>query len=261
MRRKNTLISLAVLALAQSVFSQKLLWEDNFDGDTLDYSAWEHCPDMLRADNSQWEHNGAYLDGKGNLLIRIRKDENDKIKCGAIQSVDKDKWTFGYFEICCKIPKIRGAWTAFWMLPYYSFIDDPGTKGTEIDIMESAQPQYGWINHALHWGTDYGDNHKKAEKHVKEIPGLYDGFHTYACHWTKDEYVFYVDGIETWRTSAGGVTQVPGFMKITAEAAKWAGDAQEADLPAYMVVDYVRVYGDRPNRDNKLMQAGKQHGI
>jgi len=78
--------------------------------------------------------------------------------------------------------------------------------------------------------------------HIKDVPGLYEGFHTYACLWTPDEYVFYVDGKETWRTSAGGVCQVSSYLKITAEAAEWAGHAQDADLPDYLIVDYVKVY-------------------
>jgi hypothetical protein len=33
-----------------------------------------------------------------------------------------------------------------------------------------------------------------------------DGFHTFALYWKAEEYVFFVDGKETWRTAAGGVS-------------------------------------------------------
>jgi len=244
-KTKHIMIGLALFSLAQAAWSQALVWDDDFDGTRLDSTKWEHCPEEPRKDNSFWCDEDAYLDGKGNLLVRIRKDEKDRIMCGAVRTVGKFERTYGYFEIRCKIPKVKGAWTAFWMMPYYGKIDDPGTHGTEIDIMESAQPQHGWVNHALHWGN-YTDNHQVAEKHIKNMSEVYEGFHTYACHWTRDEYVFYIDGKETWRTSAGGVSQVPGYLKITAEAAMWAGNAQEEDLPSYMVVDYVRVYDARP---------------
>ncbi len=39
------------------------------------------------------------------------------------------------------------------------------------------------------------------------------GWHTFGLWWKPDEYVFFVDGEETWRTNAGGVSQVPEFMK------------------------------------------------
>ncbi len=54
--------------------------------------------------------------------------------------------------------------------------------------------------------------------------------------------MFYVDGLESWRTSAGGVSQVPEFAKLTEEIGKWGGDIAKASLPDYFTVDYVRVY-------------------
>ena len=35
-----------------------------------------------------------------------------------------------------------------------------------------------------------------------------DGRHVFSIWWKPDEYVFHVDGKETWRTDAGGVCQV-----------------------------------------------------
>jgi len=58
--------------------------------------------------------------------------------------------------------------------------------------------------------------------------------------WVKEG--FYVDGKETWRTRAGGVSQVGEFIKLTEEIGDWGGDITEAKLPDYFTVDYVRVY-------------------
>lgn len=54
--------------------------------------------------------------------------------------------------------------------------------------------------------------------------------------------MFYVDGEEVWPTDAGGVCQVPLYIKLTGEIGDWAGDISKAKLPDYFVVDYVRVY-------------------
>jgi hypothetical protein len=51
----------------------------------------------------------------------------------------------------------------------------------------------------------------------------------------------YVDGVETWRTSAGGVRQAPLYIKLNDEVGKWAGDITKAKLPDRFVMDYVRV--------------------
>ena len=55
-----------------------------------------------------------------------------------------------------------------------------------------------------------------------------------------NEYVFYVDGKETWRTEAGGVCQVPLYIKLSDEIGDWAGDIKKVKLPDEFLVDYVR---------------------
>jgi len=111
--------------------------------------------------------------------------------------------------------------------------------GTEIDIMEKP-----WLDdrvqQTLHW-DGYGKSHKSSGKVVK-VPGVMNGFHTFALWWKSDEYVFYVDGKETGRTSAGGVCQVPIYIKLSDEIEEWGGDISKAKLPDRFVVDYVRVY-------------------
>jgi beta-glucanase (GH16 family) len=68
------------------------------------------------------------------------------------------------------------------------------------------------------------------------------GFHTFSLLWLPDEYVFYVDAKETWRTRAGGVCQAPLYIKLSDEVGSWGGDIRKAQLPDRFLVDYVRVY-------------------
>ena len=74
------------------------------------------------------------------------------------------------------------------------------------------------------------------------MPGVMNGFHTFGLWWKPDEYVFYVDGKETWRSKAGGVCQVPEYILLSDEIGNWAGDIAKANLPDQFCVDYVRVY-------------------
>ena len=83
---------------------------------------------------------------------------------------------------------------------------------------------------------------KPPEGKVPQVPGVMKGFHTFSLWWKPDEYVFYVDGKETWRTNAGGVCQVPLYIKLSDEIGSWGGKISEAKLPDRFVVDYVRVY-------------------
>ena len=217
----------------------KLVWSDEFNNQSLDENIWE-TPVGVRRDG-YWAKEDSYLDGKGNLVIRTRK-EGGCYYSGAIRTMDKFEHRYGYWVARCKFHTQEGHWPAFWLFssPGVSTVGNEGRDGTKIDIMEKAWAKEDRINHALHW-DGYGKYHKSDGKQVV-IPGLSQGFHDFGLLWKPDEYVFYVDGKETWRTSAGGVSQVPAYIKLTDEVGTWAGDINKAELPDYFYVDYVRVY-------------------
>ena len=227
----------------------ELVWEDEFTGDKIDDTKWVHCPEWSRCDGfCKWNDKDAYVDGNGNLILRIRK-ENDKIYCGAVRTKDIYEKKFGYFEISCKVPVIPGGWGAFWMMPTAgNNAGDEGRDGTEIDIFESIFSDRNKANHALHW-DGYGKEHKSTSHVIDNASYLYTGYHKYGLLWNEKEYVFYVDDKETWRTSDGGVMQVPGYLKITMEAAKWAGNIHKEQLPKHMTVEYVRVYSKKDSKN------------
>jgi beta-glucanase (GH16 family) len=106
----------------------------------------------------------------------------------------------------------------------------------------------GRLTSNLHW-DGYGKGHKSAGTKFSR-PGIRTGWHTFGLLWVPTEYVFYVDGKEVWRTSAGGVSQVPEFIKLTEEIGTWGGKIQNASLPDYCEVDYVRVYEAKAERNN-----------
>ena len=123
-----------------------------------------------------------------------------------------------------------------------------------LDIMEKFKNDQE-ICQALHW-DGYGKHHGNAAKKTICKHNIRKGFHTYALVWTPKEYVFYIDGKESWRTSAGGVSQVPAFVKLTTEVSakgkkKWNGDPAKANLPDHFIVDYVRVYDTVPGLGEK----------
>jgi alpha-L-fucosidase/beta-glucanase (GH16 family) len=230
----------------------KLAWNDEFDGTKIDQSKWEIMGDWKRRDG-YWLKEDSYLDGKGNLLIRTKKD-GDRYTSGAMRTRGKFEHTFGYWVCRCKFPTQEGHWPAFWLMgKEVGRAGDEGRDGTEIDIMEKPWRE-DKITQNLHW-DGYGKEHKSAGTGQITIPGVSQGFHTFALQWTPEQYVFYVDGKETWRTSAGGVSQAPEYVKLTEEIGKWGGDITKADLPDYFVVDYVRVY-DMVDRDDATAQKG-----
>jgi len=215
----------------------KLIWQDEFDGTTLDASKWD-TPEYKRRDG-YWSQKAISLDGNGHLVMSVVKD-GDKYLDGCVRTKDKFQHSFAYYVARIQLQRQPGHWSAFWITgDGVGKVGDEGRDGTEIDIMEKP-----WlddrINYALHW-DGYGKDHKSKGMVVK-VPGVMEGFHTFGLWWKSDEYVFYVDGKEMWRTDAGGVSQVPGYIKLSDEIGNWAGDIKTAELPDKFLVDYVRVY-------------------
>lgn len=217
----------------------KLVWHDEFDGDKLDETKWNRLGDWQRRDG-YWIQADAFLNGKGSLILRTKQD-GDRFTCGAVNTKGKFERAFGYFEARCRMPRQPGHWPAFWLMcDGVGKVGDEGRDGTEIDIMEMPWRD-GRLTVNLHW-DGYGKEHKSAGLKFT-VPEVIEGFHTFGLLWLPEEYVFHVDGREVWRSQAGGVSQVPQFVKLTSEIGQWAGDIKSATLPDDFEVDYVRVYG------------------
>jgi len=224
----------------------KVAWHDEFDGTKLDKTRWDVPPDAKRRDG-WWMGSAISLDGKGHLVMRTFK-EGDRYIDGCVRTLGTFEHAYGYYVARIQLQRQPGHWPAFWLMGRnVGKVGDEGRDGTEVDIMEKP-----WmddrVNHALHW-DGYGKEHKSEGAKVT-APGLMEGFHTYALSWSPQEYVFYIDGKETWRSKAGGVCQSPLYIKLSDEIGTWAGDIAKARLPDEFVVDYVRVYDlvDSPRR-------------
>ncbi len=248
-KRYGLLVILAIAlilnnnASAQVTDSLVMVWNDEFDGTQLDETKWAPCPEWKRQGLSYWEADNHQLTGSGELRLDVTQ-ENDSVLCGAIRTKSIYYQKFGYFEVRCKAPKMHGGWAAFWLMPDQNSVGDQGKDGTEIDIFETINGMDGKINHALHW-DGYGDEHQSMGRSLTRSDIYDDSYHKFGLWWTPTEYVFYIDDVETWRTSAGGVSQVEEYIKLTMEVtdASWAGNWDEqVEKPIHWYIDYVRTY-------------------
>lgn len=219
-----------------------LTFEDNFEGTALDETKWALAPQWHRQDAG-----GRWCDSMtevrdGNLILTAKIDEDGTPISGAIRSKGIFEQAFGYFECRMKFHKTTGFWGAFWMMcGDVCKVDGTAESGVEIDIIESGYRNKGAVNHAIHW-DGYGAEHQQLAYIIPD-ESQYDGeFHTYALQWTKDAYVFFIDGRETWRTSECGICDKPGYLKITTEFGTWAAPIVKEELPDCVKVDWVRVY-------------------
>lgn len=216
----------------------RLVWNDEFDGNELDETKWEVPPDAPRRDG-WWMRQAITLDGQGHLVISTLRD-GDRYVDGCVRTRGKFEHAYGYYVARIQLQKEPGHWPAFWLYNHCEGnIGNGGVDGAEIDIMEKPWLD-GRVNHAIHW-DGYGTEHQSEGK-VADVAGLMDGYHTYALWWSPTDYVFYIDGHETWRTRAGGICQEPLYIKLSDEIGTWGGDIGAANLPDRFLVDYVRVY-------------------
>lgn len=229
------------------VFGEKYTptFDDEFSGSSLDLTKWSRCPEQKRQDlNCYWEDDCSYLNGNGQLVLEAVYDGD--FLMGGIRSKGKFEQAYGYFEVKCTLNTTPGWWTAFWLMNESVISEENGgVDGAEIDIYESAYFKESAVQHTLNW-DGYGAAHKSLGSITKK-EGLYDGnYHTFALLWTPEEYVYFVDGEETWRTDAAeaeGVCTVPLYLKMTAETGSWTfADMDETLLPDSILVDYIRVY-------------------
>lgn len=220
----------------------RLTFEDNFEGDSLDLTKWSLCPEQRRQDiGGRWADSEVSVHD-GNLWLRARIREDGVPVSGGVRSLGKFAQCRGYFECTMMFPKTTGFWGAFWMMcGRVGKVDGSAVSGAEIDIIESGECARRGVNHAIHW-DGYGEAHKAVSRVIPTVPELYEGWHTYALQWTAEEYVFYIDGKETWRTSEPGICAFPGYLKLTTEFGSWAAPVVPEELPDYCRVSAVKVW-------------------
>lgn len=220
-----------------------LTFLDNFSRSYLNASNWAYCPQWERSDRGgKWDPMCANIDNGKLVLSVIYDEEAGCYKSGAIRTKDIFEQAYGYFECSMRVQDVPGFWSAFWMMcGNVGSVGNDGVDGTEIDIMEAFNAKTYGINHALHW-DGYKEDHK-TEGTAEYREDLYDGeFHTYSMRWSPEGYKWYIDGELMWESSAGGVCNQPGYMKLTLEVGSWAGEIDLSTLPATVEVDYVRAY-------------------
>jgi beta-glucanase (GH16 family) len=181
----------------------------------------------------------------GTLKIVAQKHDGEVISA---RMNTGESWLYGYFEARLKLPRGKGVWPAFWMLPKnFKHWPDDG----EIDIMEEVGFRPGWISSSIHCKS-YNHSIGTQKTVEKFISSAESDFHVYAVEWTPDGIRGYADGEcyfefvndksenkDTWPFNA------PFYLKLNlAWGGNWGG-AHGVDgnvLPAVYEIDYVRVF-------------------
>lgn len=237
----------------------RLVWHDEFaEGASLG-SDWTH--EVQKAgwvNNELQEYVNGSVDNKrttelvdGKLSINCFKASNGKIYSGRVYAKVNEGWLNGYFEARILLPKGKGTWPAFWMMPVNNnFTTNPWPNCGEIDIMEEVGADPNIVSSSIHCEA-YNHTINTQKTAARNIGTAESEYHVYACEWTVDYLKFFVDGIElmTFKNEGTGKSVWPftyNFYPILnlAWGGAWGGykGVDESALPVTMKVDYVRVF-------------------
>ncbi|WP_428826558.1 family 16 glycosylhydrolase [Azonexus sp. IMCC34842] len=146
--------------------------------------------------------------------------------------------TYGYFEMRARLPRGKGFWPAFWLLPKRA------TWPPEVDVFEAS-------------GTrPYGIKHGAVEKPrsattaggmwIDQIIDISDGFHIYGMEWTKDNIVFFIDGMKSFEYGPHGIHEdmyLLANLALGSHDPNWIPDPdQTTPFPGLYEIDYIRAY-------------------
>ena len=221
----------------------QMVWNDEFDGTTVNLSKWNYRAEGTVRNYGTVSRQTISLDGKGHVSIKVTKDSSGKYYIGELGTQGIYEPTYGYFECRAKMNLQTGPHVAFWLQsPTMTKVGDPATNGTEIDIFEYHRKTPQVLYHNLHW-NGYGTDHKTTGQKTN-IQGIDSGFHIFGLEWNQNEYIFYVDGKETWRTTTA-VSNRSEYLILSTELTGWGGDPALGNFPDEVVFDYVRVFQSR----------------
>ena len=216
---------------AQQAPYWKLVWSDEFNGNSLDRTKWKPEVSCWGGGNNERQ---CYTDRLQNIRVEngvlklialkerfsgpdrppeIARNPNpitsNDYTSGKVRTLGISSWKYGKIEFRAKPPRGQGAWPAVWMMPSGNEYG-PWPRSGEIDILEgvnlgaachecSGNVGENRMNSALHFG-DFIPANKSIEKKVAlpngELPS--DDFHIWTLEWGAGIMRFYLDGRQYW---------------------------------------------------------------
>jgi beta-glucanase (GH16 family) len=238
-----------------------LVWNDEFDGTSIDVRKWEHEVNGQGGGNNELQYytdrtvNSRVEDGK--LIIQALEeiytgdDGTRGYTSARLRTANKGDWKYGRYDIKAKLPYGQGLWPAIWMLPT-DWVYGGWAASGEIDIMELLGHQPNKIYGTLHYGGTYPNNTHSGGSFSLPNGSFSDEFHLFTLEWDTTEFRWYVDGVKyltqnQWYSS--GFTYPAPFnqrfhlLLNVAVGGNWPGNPDSTTaFPQTMMVDYVRVY-------------------
>jgi beta-glucanase (GH16 family) len=207
-------------------------------------------------------------DGTLGLSVRVDPDRRDE-KCAAKKANGQSAGKFSYrlnghiatnghffkygvLAARIKFQERQGQHGSLWMQPAISeSTTDSGPGGAEIDVIEyfGDGVKNGGLASFIYKLTEDG-----AEKVGGQLPdpdqylagkddSWFDAYHVFSVEWTPEEYIFRIDGQETFRTSEG-ISHQPEYPILSLLSSDYELEhlGGEKNLPQTMNVDWLKFW-------------------
>ena len=234
----------------------------NLDGQLPNTDDWEIA-------NAEWSFNNeeqfyaqdcvSVREGTLHLTALNRPVGTRKYSSGHATTKHQHAVKWGRWEVRARLPEGRGYWPAIWLLP------TDGSWPPEVDIMEFIGHEPNKVHHSAHWGPlrdglkpwDLGQTSTKTFAG----PDFTKDFHDFACEWTPEGVVWFVDGVERHRTTAS--PRKPMYLILNlAVGGDWPGSPDETTpWNASMEVEHVKIWkwiASKPEKRIKELKWNKR---
>ena len=248
--------------------SWKLVWSDEFDGDSLNTDVWTRETGGSGWGNNELQYytdrteNSYVSDGTLKIVAKRENYSNCRFTSARLKTAGKKSFKYGRMEARIKVNggNQDGVWPAFWMM------GDDGTAWPwcgELDIMEHANSR-NYVEGTIHWNAG-GSSYNTPYNHIYwgsySVPAYYyysdnnngiNGWHTYGVIWDENTIKWYVDN-NIYLTAYLNDDNAYAFRKnhyfllnlaLGSNATGYTGNIAPNDSfqSATMEVDYVRAY-------------------
>lgn len=185
----------------------ELVFEDNFDGDSLNRTLWQLQPwgqgalktaqnmEIATLENVEVYNGQCHIVAKKETVLKraVNWRNDDEIlddgekNLRTFQYTSSNLWTlkkfqYGKFEIRCRMPNGSGFWPAFWMFG--------GQRWNEIDVFDSYAGTEKFITSVGHDFTGNGRANGCAESNKKHD---LSNWHTYTLIYEYDKITVLID--------------------------------------------------------------------
>ncbi|HEY0257781.1 MAG TPA: glycoside hydrolase family 16 protein, partial [Candidatus Methylacidiphilales bacterium] len=237
----GALLAITVVPSLQAQ-SLTLTFSDTFTSGQLDRTKWTYGGGpIINSETEAYVPDALSFSPSG---LTIRTDHRPFTQAGITQPYTSGEittegrffQTYGYFEACMKLPKGKGTWPAFWLIP------ENGSWPPEIDTLENLGEDPFTAYTSFHY------NSTNIDVTQADVTGgdFSAGYHIYAVAWIPQSITYYIDGVQVFQVTGSNVPSTPMYMILNTavgDGSGWGGAPNAYSVfPNTTEVQYVHAY-------------------